>query len=130
MSEGENNCQIARIDADGISTEQAEKWVNENALKRISEIVRSGQVVDVEGDVLLIGDVNPGGTLQATGDIYILGKLYGIAHAGSKGNEDAVIAASYMNPTQLKIASQLSRAPDHESDGVYMECAYLNDKDK
>jgi len=130
MIEVENNFQIEKIDAEVISTKQAEKWVNENALKRISQIVRSGQVVDIEGDVLLIGDVNPGGTLQATGDIYILGKLYGIAHAGSKGNEDAVIAASYMNPTQLKIASQLSRAPDHESDGVYMECAYLNDKDK
>lgn len=130
MIEEENNFQIEKIDSEVISTKRAEKWVHENSLKRISQIVRSGQVIDIEGDVLLIGDVNPGGTLQATGDIYILGKLYGIAHAGSKGNEDAVIAASYMNPTQLKIAQQLSRAPDHESDGVYMECAYLNDTDK
>src|SRR5699024_11314887 len=101
MIEVENNFQIEKIDAEVISTKQAEKLVNENALKRISQIVRSGQVVDIEGDVLLIGDVNPGGTLQATGDIYILGKLYCIVHAGSKGNEDAVFAASYMYTSLL-----------------------------
>lgn len=128
--EVEHNFVIEKIDSKVISLAEAKEWVEENSLKRISQIVRSGQVVDIKGDVLLIGDVNPGGTLQATGDIYILGKLYGIAHAGSAGNEEAVIAASYMNPSQLKIASQLSRAPDHESDGVYMECAFLDREDK
>src|SRR5699024_12168663 len=87
MIEVENNFHIEKTDSEVISINQAEKWVHENSLKRMSQIVRSGQVVDIEGDVLLIGDVNPGGTLQATGDIYILGKFYGIAHAGSNEND-------------------------------------------
>src|SRR5699024_6545534 len=56
----------------------------------------------------------------------VLGQLNGIAHAGVYGNESAVIAASYMNPMQLRIANYISRAPDYESEGVYMECGYLD----
>src|SRR5699024_10836560 len=100
-----------------------------NEIKTINRIVRSGQVVEVEGDLLLIGDVNPGAQVKATGNIFVLGNLLGIAHAGVNGNEDAVIAASFMNPTQLRIANYLSRAPDYVSEGVYMECGYL-DKEK
>ncbi|GEM00586.1 septum site-determining protein MinC [Halolactibacillus halophilus] len=101
------------------------------ALKKASDIhlhmrpVRSGQVVDIVGDVLVIGDVNPGGTVKATGNVFILGALRGIAHAGYEGNKDVVIVASLMNPVQLRIAEFYSRAPDYETDGVYMECAYI-----
>lgn len=89
--------------------------------------VRSGQVVDIVGDVLVIGDVNPGGTVKATGNVFVLGALRGIAHAGYEGNADVVIAASLMNPVQLRIAELYSRAPDYETDGVYMECAYIEE---
>src|SRR5699024_10424628 len=91
-------------------------------IKAFNRVVRSGQVLRVEGDLLLIGDVNPGGKVVATGDIYIMGNLRGIAHAGINGNRKAIIAASYMKPTQLRIADYISRAPDYETDGVYMEC--------
>lgn len=130
MIEVDHHFHIEKIESKVISYDKAHKWLEDNSLKRMCQIVRSGQVLDIQGDVLLIGDVNPGGLIQATGDIYILGKLYGIAHAGVEGDEEAVIAASYMNPTQIKIASQLSRAPDHETDGVYMECAYLHEESK
>lgn len=55
-----------------------------------------------------------------------MGQLLGIAHAGADGDEDAVIAASYMKPSQLRIAGYISRAPDYESDGVYMEYGYID----
>lgn len=103
------------------------------ALKEASDVhlhtrpVRSGQVVDIVGDVLVIGDVNPGGTVKATGNVFVLGALRGIAHAGYEGNADVVIAASLMNPVQLRIAELYSRAPDYETDGVYMECAYIEE---
>jgi septum site-determining protein MinC len=84
-------------------------------------------VVDIVGDVLVIGDVNPGGTVKATGNVFVLGALRGIAHAGYGGNADVVIAASLMNPVQLRIAELYSRAPDYETDGVYMECAYIEE---
>ncbi|HLT55998.1 MAG TPA: septum site-determining protein MinC, partial [Bacillota bacterium] len=94
----------------------------------VRKIVRSGQVLEITGDLLLIGDVNPGGKVVSTGNVYILGNLYGIAHAGAAGDRKAIIAASYMKPTQLRIADYISRAPDYESDGVYMECGLIDEE--
>ena len=128
LIEEHSHFYIERFDSNVISKEEAETWFNEMEVKSVTQIVRSGQVVEVIGDLLLIGDVNPGGQVRATGNIMILGHLRGIAHAGIDGNEQATIAASYMNPTQLLIANYLSRAPDYETEGTYMECAYL-DKD-
>lgn len=91
--------------------------------------VRAGQQLLFEGDVVVIGDVNPGGEIQATGDIYIFGRLRGTAHAGYGGNESAVIAASEFAPMQVRIADVVSRAP--EVDGkplqTFMEFAYLRE---
>lgn len=94
----------------------------------LSGIVRSGQVLHHEGDLLFFGDVNPGGCISCTGDIYIMGALRGTAHAGVEGNEDAIIAASYLAPTQLRIAEMISRPPDEwESRETAMEFAFLQD---
>ncbi|HLR22181.1 MAG TPA: septum site-determining protein MinC [Pseudogracilibacillus sp.] len=117
---------IDKYESEVIGKKEAEQWLEKSEVKRITQIVRSGQVVEVTGDLLLVGDVNPGGQVKATGSIYVLGHLNGIAHAGVYGDEKAVIAASYMNPTQLRIAKYISRAPDYEASGVYMECGYLD----
>ncbi|MHA0857069.1 septum site-determining protein MinC [Paenibacillus sp. CMAA1364] len=78
----------------------------------ICGIVRSGQTLQHQGNLLFLGDVNPGGSVTCTGDIYILGALRGMAHAGIEGNKDAIIAASYFAPTQLRISDMISRPPD------------------
>lgn len=90
--------------------------------------VRSGQILTHEGNLLFAGDVNPGGIIQSTGDIYVLGAMRGLAHAGSAGDENAIIAASLLKPTQLRIADVISRPPDkwNESD-VGIRFAYLVD---
>jgi septum site-determining protein MinC len=94
----------------------------------IRGIVRSGQTIRYEGNVLLLGDVNPGGTVEAAGDIYVLGSLRGMAHAGVDGNEKAVIAASHLRPTQLRIAGVISRPPDEWGiEEAVMEFAYIRD---
>src|SRR5699024_3652387 len=126
LIEGESQFTIERYDAEVIGKAEAEKWLEQSEVKVMTQIIRSGQVVEVVGDLLLIGDVNPGGQVKATGSIFILGKLQGIAHAGINGDEGAFIAASFMNPSQLRIANFISRAPDYEADGVYMECGYLD----
>lgn len=97
-------------------------------MKMITAMVRSGQTVAYEGNLLLLGDVNPGGTLICSGDIYVLGALRGMAHAGCDGRRDAIIAASMMRPTQLRIADVISRPPDEWMSGdAQMEFAYLNE---
>lgn len=126
LIEQENQFKIERYDSQVVDKQEAEKWLEESSVKLMTQVVRSGQQLEVKGDLLLVGDVNPGAEVKASGNIYVLGQLNGIAHAGAYGNEAAVIAASYMNPMQLRIANYISRAPDYESEGVYMECGYLD----
>ncbi|MFC4776464.1 septum site-determining protein MinC [Paenibacillus sp. GCM10023252] len=98
------------------------------SLKVITGMIRSGQTVEHDGDILLLGDLNPGGTLLCTGDIYILGALRGVAHAGTEGKADVIIAASLMRPTQLRIADMISRPPEEWMTGdAAMEFAYLSE---
>jgi len=112
--------------------------LRENAVLRVpiatmSGMVRSGQVLQHDGNLLFLGDVNPGGSIVCTGDIYILGALRGMAHAGSEGSEHAIVGASYLAPTQLRIAEVISRPPDSAEESsahpheTQMEFAYLKD---
>ena len=118
---------VQTISSDVILKQEALQLKEDSEMKVITKMVRSGQVLDITGDLLLIGDVNPGGKITATGNIFVLGNLRGIAHAGCLGNREAVIASSYMQPMQLRIADFISRSPDYEADGVYMECGFIND---
>ncbi|GLO66713.1 MULTISPECIES: septum site-determining protein MinC [Oceanobacillus] len=123
--------QVIGIDSNLIPINDAKRWMDDSEVKVINRVVRSGQILEIQGDLLLVGDVNPGGRVVASGNIYIMGNLLGIAHAGYYGDKDAFIVASYMKPTQLRIADYISRAPDYESDGVYMECGIIDtDQDK
>ncbi|SEN34410.1 septum site-determining protein MinC [Lihuaxuella thermophila] len=100
----------------------------EPGIQMLTGTVRSGQVLTHTGDLLFLGDVNPGGTIQCTGSIYVLGALRGLAHAGSKGDETAIIAASVLRPTQLRIADVICRPPDQwDESEVGMRFACLAD---
>jgi septum site-determining protein MinC len=67
--------------------------------------LRGGQVLHHVGNIVVIGDVNPGAELIATGDIVVFGRLAGIAHAGAQGDENARIYAVDLAATQLRIAT-------------------------
>lgn len=116
------------IESKVITKEEVAKAREKTEMVTVAKIVRSGQVIEVPGDLLLIGDVNPGGTVKAGGNIFIMGSLRGIAHAGCLGNDQAVIAASNMKPSQLRISDCLNRAPDHVNieEKHEMECAYID----
>jgi len=87
--------------------------------------VRSGVEVRHPGTVIVFGDVNPGGTVIADGDVMVWGRLRGIVQAGMNGNAQAVIAALQMEPTQIRIADKVARAPSQSPDRVYPEVAYV-----
>lgn len=129
MIEQSNRFKVERFDSYVMTKQNARLLLDKTDIKLKNKIVRSGQVLEITGDLLLIGDVNPGGEVRATGNVFILGELHGIAHAGQKGDVEAVIVASYMNPSQLRIGKYFSRAPDYDAEGVYMECGYF-DKEK
>jgi len=69
----------------------------------VRRTMRSGQNVDFEGNVVVMGDVNPGAEIIAAGDIIVWGSIRGSVWAGSKGNRKAKIIARELNPSKLKI---------------------------
>lgn len=123
------NLVVDDIESNVVTKQEAEQFRAENEVVTVARIIRSGQVLEVPGDLLLIGDVNPGGTVIAGGNIYIMGALKGIAHAGMFGNDQSVIAASSMKPAQLRISDCLNRSPDNveNNEKREMECAYIDE---
>lgn len=91
--------------------------------------MRSGQKVRFDGNVVIMGDVNPGAEIVATGNVVVLGTLRGLIHAGAAGNIDATIMALGFMPTQLRIASHITRSPDGmmQEDNFDPEIAFLDD---
>lgn len=77
----------------------------------VKRTLRSGFSLQHEGHVIIIGDVNPGAEVIATGDILVWGRLRGVVHAGADGNESAQIYAMDLSPTQLRIAGQIAITP-------------------
>jgi septum site-determining protein MinC len=88
--------------------------------------VRSGIEIRHPGTIVILGDLNPGGSVIAAGDIFIWGRLRGIAHAGASGNPNCRIMALQMEPTQLRIADALARAPEKPPAQFYPEVAYVS----
>lgn len=74
--------------------------------------LRSGQKINFDGNVVVRGDVNPGAEIVAGGHILVMGSLRGLVHAGAGGDEDATITALSFSPTQVRIASHITRPPD------------------
>ncbi len=68
----------------------------------------SGSSTQHEGDILVLGDVNPGAQVEASGDVIVFGALRGVAAAGSRGDESAVIAALSLRATQIRIARKVA----------------------
>lgn len=93
----------------------------------IDYTVRSGQRIECEGDIVVIGDVNPGGELIAGGNIVVFGKLKGLAHAGCSGRSDVRVAALYMYPRQLRLSGKVVTFPRNRQNPEGPEIAELKD---
>lgn len=87
--------------------------------------LRSGAEIRHPGTVVVMGDLNPGSLVVAAGDILIWGRLRGVAHAGSGGNSQCMIMALQMEPTQIRIADAVARAPANSPERYYPEVAYV-----
>ena len=93
----------------------------------IQKRVRSGQKIECEGDVVLLGDLAPGAELMATGNVFIIGNAQGLVHAGVNGDKKAVIVALEMNVNLLKIADVMAKNPDG-SNALFPEIVYIDEE--
>jgi septum site-determining protein MinC len=105
------------------------KGIDEGQTKFYRGTVRSGQLVNFDGNLVILGDVNPGAVVEATGNIVVMGLLRGVVHAGSDGNKEAIVAALGLNPTQLRIADIITRPPDEKgaAGNPIPELAYIKE---
>jgi septum site-determining protein MinC len=85
---------------------------SEQALTIHRGTLRSGDHLQAEGSVLLLGDVNPGARISACGHVLVWGRLRGVAHAGRWGERGARIMAMQLRPLQLRIAEAVARGPE------------------
>ena len=88
--------------------------------------VRSGERISSNGNLFIIGDVNPGAIVSAEKNIYVWGKLLGIAFAGKSGNKNASIASLYLDPLQLRIADVVAIGPKDKPKNCYPEVAVID----
>ena len=83
----------------------------ERRTTHVKRTIRSGRALRYEGHVVLMGDVNPGAHIAATGNITILGALKGTAHAGANGDDSAYVMALTLNPIQVRIGRRIAVSP-------------------
>ena len=89
--------------------------------------LRSGQKIEFEGSVVIIGDVNDGAEVIAEDNIVVLGALRGMAHAGAKGNNEAIIAARIIDSPQIRIGTIIKERSRKEIDMQAYTFAFVNE---
>ena len=111
ITENSNIEVMCLIDSDANRIERCEKALNEKLMELSSAtgqfykgMLRSGDVLESESSIVIIGDVEKGARVAAKGNVIILGSLKGTVHAGVAGNINAVIVAFEMAPDQVKIS--------------------------
>src|SRR6056297_4286748 len=88
---------------------------NEGETYLINRTLRSGQKIKKSGNVVIIGDINPGAEVIAGGNIIVFGKIRGVVHAGAGGSTEASVIALKLEPTQLRISKKIARPPEEDS---------------
>ena len=91
--------------------------------------LRSGQKLEYEGSIVIIGDVNGGAEVVAGENIIVLGALRGLAHAGAKGNKKAIIASLTLEAPQIRIANVLKEM-SLTDENIYERPYIFVDKDE
>ena len=89
--------------------------------------VRSGDRISSNGDLFILGDVNPGAIVSAKNNVYVWGKLLGTAFAGENGNKNASITSLWLNPIQLRICEIVAIGPKEKPKHQFPEIAILED---
>ena len=107
------------------STGKVFTGIYEGKTKFLRKTIRSGQSINYPGNIVIVGDVNPGAEIYAAGNIIVLGTLRGLVHAGTNGNEKAIIAAFKLEPQILQIGSIVTRSPEDEARPQYPEVAKI-----
>ena len=122
-----------KIDSFFLKEQEAKNKLVQNDPKKMDDILHEGTVrsrdrISSNGNLCIIGDVNPGAIVSAKKNIYVWGKLLGIAFAGEEGDNNAFIASLYLNPLQLRIADVIAIGPKDKPKNYYPEIAVIDNQ--
>ena len=106
-----------------------EKEINNSETMFHRGSLRSGQKIEFEGSLVILGDVNAGAEVIAGENIVILGVLRGLAHAGAKGNKKAIIASNLIESPQIRISNVVKEIEKEELEKNY-RCAFIDDNNE
>lgn len=101
--------QLASLRPEKPAVEQKRVMDTGDSAILVRKTLRSGIHLEHDGHVTVIGDVNPGAEVSATGNVVVWGRLLGSVHAGSRGDEKAIICALEMSPVYIHIAGCISQ---------------------
>ncbi|ERT38516.1 septum site-determining protein MinC [Fusobacterium animalis] len=88
--------------------------------------LRSGSKIESDGNIVVLGDVNPSSIIKARGNVIVLGHLNGTVYAGLGGDDRAFIGAVHFNPIQLTIGMKTITDIQNE----ILDSTRVNKKDK
>jgi len=91
--------------------------INEETALFVNKTIRSGSRIEFPGNVVVLGDVNPGAEIVAEGNVIIWGRLRGSVHAGSAGDENATVCALEFLPMRLQVAELVLTARNRKTTG-------------
>lgn len=124
----ESDLIVSRIQTSVMTRAAAKKWKHEDEVFPVSRLIRSGQLVESQAHILVVGEVNPGGHVEVIEHAFVLGDVKGTIHAGKNGNMKAVIMGCFHYPAQLRIASSVRTIDKEEAISLSsrMSVAYLD----
>ena len=103
------------------------KEIETSETKFYKSSLRSGQRLEFEGSIVILGDVNDGAEVIAEDNIIVLGSLRGMAHAGAKGNDSAIIAAHVIESPQIRISNNIKERQREEIEVESYSYAFIGE---
>src|ERR1700690_2420049 len=101
--------------------------INEEMALFVNKTLRSGARIEFSGNVVVLGDVNPGAEIVAGGSVIVWGRLRGAVHAGAKGDQNAVVCALDLLPIRLQVAEDSLNSSTKKETGK-PEMAFISDQ--
>ncbi len=136
MEENQNEENKVKTNELGLHT--IEKSFSRKIDASITELhegsLRSGNRIEYEGSLVIIGDVNAGAEVIAEENVVVLGTIRGLVHAGAKGNKDAIIVANSIEAPQIRIADivkeieRIENLEENEEIAIKKKAYVENDK--
>lgn len=116
------------LHSDVVDAETVKTRVQEARTNFAGDVIRSGQVLTVDGDLVFTGVLHRDGMIRASGSVFVLGEANGVVHAGYPDNSLAVAAGRIDKLTQIRIADAVeivADAKDATGDLCYMSDEHM-----